>query len=230
MTYYLAVDIGASSGRHILGSVENGKICLEEIYRFDNGIEPQDGALTWDIAHLLREVKAGIARCKELGKLPATVAIDTWGVDYVLLDADENEILPAFSYRDSRTAAALEEVHGLIPPRELYARTGIQQQAFNTVYQLYCDKKSGKLGRAAHFLMMPEYLSFGSSPSSAFPINPLIWNPSSCSFSISALYCRARAPVPITTTCLRLYPFFRKLLSTSRIRTYLPVRKRMVIR
>ena len=160
MTYYLAVDIGASSGRHILGSVENGKICLEEIYRFDNGIEPQDGALTWDIAHLLREVKAGIARCKELGKLPATVAIDTWGVDYVLLDADGNEILPAFSYRDSRTAAALEEVHGLIPPRELYARTGIQQQAFNTVYQLYCDKKSGKLGRAAHFLMMPEYLSY----------------------------------------------------------------------
>ncbi len=160
MTYYLAVDIGASSGRHILGSVENGRLCLQEIYRFENGIEPQDGFLTWNIAHLLREVKAGIARCKELGKLPKTVAIDTWGVDYVLLDQNCSELLPAVAYRDSRTAKALEEVHALLSPEKLYARTGIQQQSFNTIYQLYSDKKSGKLENAEHFLMMPEYLSY----------------------------------------------------------------------
>ena len=160
MTYYLAVDIGASSGRHILGCVENGTIKLEEIYRFDNGIQPCGGALVWDIGHLLREVKAGIAKCKELGKLPKTVAIDTWGVDYVLLDEAENEILPAVAYRDSRTAAALKKVHALVSPEKLYARTGIQQQNFNTIYQLFCDKESGKLYCAAHFLMMPEYLSY----------------------------------------------------------------------
>ncbi len=160
MTYYLAVDIGASSGRHILGCVENGTIKLEEIYRFDNGIQPCGGSLVWDIGHLLREVKAGIAKCKELGKLPKTVAIDTWGVDYVLFDNAGKEILPAVAYRDGRTAAALEKVHALISPEKLYARTGIQQQSFNTIYQLFCDKESGKLSGAAHFLMMPEYLSY----------------------------------------------------------------------
>ena len=160
MTYYLAVDIGASSGRHILGCVENGTIKLEEIYRFDNGIQPCGGSLVWDIGHLLREVKAGIAKCKELGKLPKTVAIDTWGVDYVLLDEAGNEILPAVAYRDGRTAAALQKVHALVSPEKLYARTGIQQQSFNTIYQLFCDKESGKLSGAAHFLMMPEYLSY----------------------------------------------------------------------
>lgn len=160
MTYYLAIDIGASSGRHILGCVQNGKIELEEIYRFDNGIREENGRLVWDTAHLLREVKAGIARCKTLGKLPKTVAIDTWGVDYVLLDEAGNEILPAVSYRDSRTAAVQQQVHALLSPKTLYARTGIQHQFFNTIYQLFCDRQSGKLNGAAHVLMMPEYLSY----------------------------------------------------------------------
>ena len=160
MTYFLAVDIGASSGRHILGSVNDGKIELEEIYRFDNGIKNENGNLVWDLAHLLREVKAGIAKCKTLGKLPQTVAIDTWGVDYVLLDEMGNELLPAAAYRDPRTAAVQSDVHARFSPEKLYAHTGIQHQNFNTIYQLYCDKQSGKLQKAAHFLMMPEYLSY----------------------------------------------------------------------
>ena len=160
MRYYLAIDIGASSGRHILGSVADGKIELEEIYRFDNGIREENGTLVWDIDHLVQEVKAGIAQCKTRGKIPASVAIDTWGVDYVLLDAEEKEILPAVAYRDSRTAAAQEKVHTILSPDTLYARTGIQKQSFNTIYQLFCDKESGKLQKAAHFLMMPDYLSY----------------------------------------------------------------------
>lgn len=160
LTYYLAIDIGASSGRHILSHFENGRIVLEEIYRFDNGIRKEDGVLVWDAAHLLQEVKAGVAKCKELGKLPKTLAIDTWGVDYVLLDETGRELFPVIAYRDSRTAAVQEEVASLISPEELYRRTGIQRQNFNTIYQLYCDKKSGKLAKAAHFLMMPEYLSY----------------------------------------------------------------------
>ncbi|MGN0448686.1 MAG: rhamnulokinase family protein [Acutalibacteraceae bacterium] len=160
MKYYLAIDIGASSGRHILGSVENGKLCLEEIYRFENGIQNENDTLVWDTESLFRHVKSGIKRCHELGKESKTVAIDTWGVDYVLLDESKKELLPAVSYRDSRTDGSVKEVAEIISQSELYERTGIQKQNFNTIYQLFCDKKSGKLESARHFLMMPEYLSF----------------------------------------------------------------------
>lgn len=158
--YHLAIDIGASSGRHILGCLKDGCLELEEIYRFENGIHEEDGTLVWDVDSLVREVKAGMARCRALDKIPSTIAIDTWGVDYVLLDAEGQEILPAVSYRDGRTEAAAVAVGQILPQTELYARTGIQKQNFNTIYQLYCDKTSGKLDKAAHFLMMPEYLSY----------------------------------------------------------------------
>lgn len=159
-TYYLAIDIGASSGRHILGHIENDKLCLEEIYRFDNNIKNENGTLIWDLQSLVAEVKAGIKKCKEIGKLPKTIAVDTWGVDYVLLDESKKEIFPAVSYRDGRTNEVVKEVNKIISQSELYSRTGIQKQNFNTIYQLYCDKKSEKLQNAKHFLMMPEYFSF----------------------------------------------------------------------
>lgn len=160
MNYYLAIDIGASSGRHILGYIDNGRLKLEEIHRFENYITNQNSTLVWDIEHLVNEVKKGIAKCKEIGKIPCTVAIDTWGVDYVLLDENKKEIKPCFCYRDSRTTAVVDEVESLVSPARLYAKTGIQKQNFNTIYQLYADKKNGKLLNAKYFLMMPEYLSF----------------------------------------------------------------------
>ena len=160
MNYVLAVDIGASSGRHILGYLENGILKEEEIYRFENNIVNQNGTLVWDIEHLVSEVKAGINQCKSIGKIPSTVAIDTWGVDYVLLDKEGKEIMPAVAYRDSRTNGIPEEIDKIVPRLDLYKRTGIQSINFNTVYQLYCDKKSGKLDNATHFLMIPEYLSY----------------------------------------------------------------------
>lgn len=160
MNYYLAIDIGASSGRHILGYIDNGRLKLEEIHRFENYITNQNSTLVWDIEHLVNEVKKGIAKCKEIGKIPCTVAIDTWGVDYVLLDESKKEIKPCYCYRDSRTNAVVDEVESLVSPARLYAKTGIQKQNFNTIYQLYADKKNGKLLNAKYFLMMPEYLSF----------------------------------------------------------------------
>ena len=160
MTYHLAIDIGASSGRHILGSTQNGKLHLEEIHRFENYITNQNGTLVWDIEHLVNEVKKGIAKCKEIGKIPCTVAIDTWGVDYVLLDESKQEILPAVSYRDSRTNRVINKVESIISAEELYLKTGIQKQNFNTIYQLYADKLSGRLEDAKHFLMIPAYLSY----------------------------------------------------------------------
>ena len=160
MKYCLAIDMGASSGRHILGYIENGKLQLEEIYRFENGIVDIDGTLCWDIEKLFEEIKNGLKECKNRGITPDTVAIDTWGVDYVLLDKNKNEIMPAVSYRDSRTLGIPEEIDKIIPRKELYERTGIQATNYNSIYQLYCDKKSGKLQNAEYFLMMPEYFSF----------------------------------------------------------------------
>lgn len=160
MTYHLAIDIGASSGRHILGYIDNGRLKLEEIHRFENYITNQNGTLVWDIEHLVSEVKKGIAKCKEIGKIPCTVAIDTWGVDYVLLDESKQEILPAVSYRDSRTNRVINKVESIISAEELYLKTGIQKQNFNTIYQLYVDYLSGKLDNAKYFLMIPAYLSY----------------------------------------------------------------------
>lgn len=160
MPYCLAIDIGASSGRHILGEYVNGEIKTEEIYRFDNGIKNIGGTLCWNIEYLTLSVMNGIKKCAEIGKIPDTVAIDTWGVDYVLLDKDGKEILPAVSYRDDRTIGIPEEVDKIFSREALYAKTGIQRANYNTIYQLYCDKKSGKLENAEHMLLMPEYLSY----------------------------------------------------------------------
>lgn len=158
--YYLAVDIGASSGRHILGSIENGKLVLEEVYRFENGLKEVSGNLTWDTEELTENVIAGIKKCGEIGKIPGTVAIDTWGVDYVLLDKNKKEITPVFAYRDSRTDGVPEQLDKIISRKDLFARTGIQAINFNTVYQLYADKISGRLQTAEYFMMIPDYLSY----------------------------------------------------------------------
>ncbi len=160
MPYALAIDIGASSGRHILGEYVNGKIETTEIYRFENGFKQENGTLIWDVAELTKSVVEGIKKCGEIGKIPSTVAIDTWGVDYVLLDKDLKEILPAIAYRDSRTVGIPEEVDKIISFEELYSKSGIQRAEYNTIYQLYCDVNSGKLQKAEHLLMMPEYLSY----------------------------------------------------------------------
>ena len=157
--YYLAVDIGASSGRHILGSIENGKIELEEIYRFENGLVKKDGELCWDLPKLFSEIKNGLKKCKEIGKIPVTMGIDTWAVDFVLLD-EENHILGnTVGYRDSRTSGMDEKVYESISLEDLYARTGIQKQIFNSVYQLMAIKQTHPehLKKAKTFLMIPDY-------------------------------------------------------------------------
>ena len=160
--YFLAVDIGASSGRHMLGHLEKGRLVLEEIYRFENGMKQTKEGLCWDIPALFQEIKTGIRRCGELGKIPVSMGIDTWAVDYVLLDEQDQILGDTFGYRDSRTAGMDEEVYRLIPEKELYQRTGIQKQIFNTVFQLMAVKKAHPeyLEQARTFLMMPDYFHF----------------------------------------------------------------------
>ena len=158
MRYCLAIDIGASSGRHIVGWLEDNRIKTEEVYRFHNGVEERDGHLIWDIDHLLNEVKAGIGIAKQKYDV-GSLSIDTWGVDYVLMKGDE-EVYPVYAYRDARTEKVIDEVHSIIPFEELYEHTGCQFQPFNTVYQLYDDKKQGRLEDVTDFLMIPEYLLY----------------------------------------------------------------------
>ena len=155
---HLAIDIGASSGRHILGFLENGEIKTKEIYRFPNGVKNVDGHLTWDISSLLSEVKKGIDVALSLYPVKS-LSIDTWGVDYVLLSGDK-VIEPVFAYRDHRTDEVIDTVHNIMPFKELYKRTGIQFQSFNTIYQLYWDSINDRLSDATEFLMIPEYLSY----------------------------------------------------------------------
>ena len=159
MKYYLAIDIGASSGRHIVGWMEGGELKTEELYRFPNGVKQEDGHLLWETELLLRHVRAGIDTA--LAKYPRieSLSIDTWGCDYVLLDG-EKEIWPCYAYRDMRTEAVLSRALQRLPYSRAYERTGCQFQPFNTLFQLFADREAGRLKDATDFLMIPEYLMY----------------------------------------------------------------------
>lgn len=160
--YYLAIDIGASSGRHILAHMEEGRMVLEEVYRFPNGMVERDGELVWETERLFQEIKNGMRRCGELGKIPVSLGIDTWGVDFVLLDEQGERIGNATAYRDGRTRGMDEKVCEIIDEAELYGRTGIQKQSFNTIYQLMAVKcrQPGQLERARRLLLTPDYFNY----------------------------------------------------------------------
>ena len=156
--YYIAVDIGASSGRLIAAWLDNGIMKTEEIHRFDNGVVRKNGHLCWEIDKLFCEIKEGLKKCKAVGKIPTTVGIDTWAVDFVLLDKNGEVIGDTVAYRDNRTDGMIEKVTNIIPQLEQYERTGIQPQVFNTIYQLMAAKD--ELNKAEKLLFVPEYLNY----------------------------------------------------------------------
>lgn len=155
----LAIDLGASSGRCIVGWREGEDLVTREVHRFPNAMVRRGGSLTWDLEKLTAEIRRGIALAKEAFGPLSSLAVDTWGVDYVLL-RDGREVSPCYAYRDGRTEKAVEQVHRLVPFEELYRRTGCQFQPFNTVYQLMADKTAGRLEGVTDFLMLPEYFSW----------------------------------------------------------------------
>ncbi|MDR0644808.1 MAG: rhamnulokinase [Treponema sp.] len=157
MSLCLAVDIGASGGRHILGAYRNGKLTLEEIYRFSNAPVLSERGLVWDVERLFDEVVKGLSLCAKWDKIPETVAIDMWAVDYALIDAAGGLINPVYSYRGERGTTFTST---LVPIEEMYAITGIPPHPFNTVYQLLADKDAGRIEKAEHLLMLPEYFSY----------------------------------------------------------------------
>ncbi len=160
--YYLAIDIGASSGRHILGHIENGVIRLEEIHRFPNGMIDIEGSKCWDTEKIFQEILCGMKKCKEMGKLPVSVSVDTWGVDYVFVGKDGKRLGNAVGYRDNRTKGMDAEVYKYISEEELYLRTGNQKQMYNTIYQLMTVKKREPelLDKAVAMLHTPDYYQY----------------------------------------------------------------------
>lgn len=160
--YYLAVDIGASSGRLILGHMEDGKMMLEEVHRFENGMVKKNGELCWEFDRLFADILTGLKKCKEIGKIPVSMGVDTWGVDFVLLDKEGKVIGNTVGYRDHRTDGMDEEVYKIVNQKELYARTGIQKAIFNTIYQLMAVKKQHPeyLEQAETMLHVPDYFHY----------------------------------------------------------------------
>ena len=160
--YYLAVDIGASIGRHILGHMEQGRMVMEEMHRFYNGLTVKDGEACWDLEQLFEEIKTGLKKCREAGKIPVSMGIDTWAVDFVLLDDTDKVLGNAVGYRDKRTEGTDRLVYEVLPEQELYGRTGIQKQIFNTIYQLMAVKKKHPecLEKASAMLLVPDYFQF----------------------------------------------------------------------
>lgn len=156
--YYLACDIGASSGRHIIGKkTADGRIELQEIYRFENECAVKNGHFCWDVTSLFRHVLDGLIAAKPYA--PVSFGIDTWAVDFVLLDADDQIIGDTVAYRDNRTHGMHKALEERLTFMQHYQRTGIAKQPFNTVYQLMTIPQED-ISKANTFLMIPDYLHF----------------------------------------------------------------------
>ncbi|MEH7436473.1 rhamnulokinase [Neobacillus drentensis] len=160
--YSIAVDIGASNGRLIFGYLDGGLLKLNEIHRFENQIVKKGDSYCWEADKLFQEIKNGLKKCNELGITPDSIGIDTWAVDFVLLDENNKLLTEAVSYRDPRTDGMMEKVFEKIKKECLYLETGIQFQKFNTIYQLYSIKQQSPkiFDRAKSFLMIPDYFNY----------------------------------------------------------------------
>ena len=161
MRHYLAFDLGAESGRAMLGTLSNGGLAVEELHRFANTPVRVFSALYWDTLRLWHEIRQGLAvagRDREL----AGVGVDTWGVDYSLLGSDGALADNPRHYRDARTNGVMEKLFQVVPRAEVFAQTGIQFMQLNTLYQLYSMKLAGSpaLGAARTLLFMPDLFNY----------------------------------------------------------------------
>ena len=160
--YYLAIDIGASSGRHIIAEIVDGKIVLEEVYRFWNGMDEVDGSLCWNVDRLFNEIVTGLKKCKEKGIIPISIGIDTWGVDFGLLRKDGTLVENPVHYRDTRNDGMVEKATKYMSKERMYDITGIQFMDFNTIFQLLSLKENRPyiLEEADKLLFMPDLLNY----------------------------------------------------------------------
>lgn len=159
MINHIAVDIGASSGRLVLGRLEHGVMQLTELHRFPNQFQRKGDHLYWDIDQLFNELIIGLSKAKQAGIEQCTLGIDTWAVDYVLLDAQGERLHDVYAYRDARTNGAPDSLHQHISRADVYRKTGIQELPFNTLYQLYVHDKE-QLSQTDCILFVPDYLYY----------------------------------------------------------------------
>ena len=159
MKYFLAIDLGATSGRHVVGYKLDDEIILKEVHRFKTEMDESKDGLVWNIPRIFNEIKIGIKKAFEIFHKIESISIDTWGVDYILMDEDK-EIPPYYAYRNERCQKSAEKVHNFVKFTEIYRKTGIQFAAFNTLYQLYNDKEKGRLEKATDYLMLPSYFTY----------------------------------------------------------------------
>jgi rhamnulokinase len=157
--YFLAIDLGASSGRHVVGYLKNGNVVLNEVHRFITGMDDSEDDKVWDLERIFNEIKIGISKAFAKYTNIESLSIDTWGVDYVLMNSDK-EIKPFYAYRNSRLNEAYKKLHEKVPFDDLYNTTGIQFASFNTIYQLYDDLNKGRLNEATDYLMLPSYFTY----------------------------------------------------------------------
>ncbi len=159
MNNYLAVDIGASSGRLVSATLEGEQIHLQELHRFNNSFTERNGHAYWNIDNLFDEIIQGLQKAKQNGIDSCTLGIDTWAVDYVLLNKEGRRIHEVYAYRDARTLHASDKLHQLMSREDVYEKTGIQELNFNTLYQLFVHDRE-QLAQADKILMVPDYLYY----------------------------------------------------------------------
>jgi rhamnulokinase len=160
---FVAVDLGAGSGRVFLSDVSSEKFALDEIRRFQYPPQVSDGHLRWDFPKIFDEIKVGLReaseRARELGKKIESIGVDSWGVDYGLIDADGKLVENPICYRDERTQGAMEKVFAHVSRDEIFASTGIQFMPFNTLFQLYVHAQEG-IDTSLRLLLIPDLINF----------------------------------------------------------------------
>ncbi|HXD29723.1 MAG TPA: rhamnulokinase family protein [Pyrinomonadaceae bacterium] len=161
---YIAIDLGAGSGRVCLAGVAPGELLLEEVRRFRYPPSELHGHLRWDLSQIFAEIKSGLRsageRARQLGRPIRSVGVDSWGVDYGLVDAGGNLIEEPICYRDRRTQGVMAQVFERLPREQIFARTGIQFLVFNTLFQLYAHTQKGNLESACRLLLIPDLINF----------------------------------------------------------------------
>ena len=157
---FAAIDIGASSGRVVAGLVSENAITIEVVHRFANGMHAHDGHLRWNLSGLHAEVLVGLSVLADRYDDVVSIGIDTWAVDYGLLDADGRLLAEPIAYRDDRTDAVINEVDASISRERQYAISGLQFLPFNTIYQLAAEQRSDQWTRAVHAVLLPDLLGY----------------------------------------------------------------------
>jgi len=216
-THYLACDLGADSGRLILGTLDNGKVSLEELHRFPTGATKVSGALHWEFDRLLNELKTGLKKAAAKNLPIASISTDSWGVDYVLYDERGLPLAPVWCYRDSRTAGGVEQVKEKVEWPVIYAETGIQFMALNTIYQIVTEP-AARLARAKHILLIGDAFNFFCSGVARNEVSlastTQLYNPVQKTWSkrlFTALSLRENLFAPICDSGTRLGPLKKNL-------------------